>query len=190
MKDYKIGKVVSKSWQTIVRYKEDDVTMIANPSKSIKLYDEDRVLGFVNRMTGEFETVCRIPKQIVDPVLVARVACKFINEVPEVLLNKYYDRISIYDLDRKSRLRNIVVARQLAQFLYILISGKSTTRTGQLYGKKDHSTVVYSIKIMLNEMSSNKEFTEYMPELVNQIINPDKAEDDGIKQHLFNTCQQ
>ena len=67
-------------------------------------------------------------------------------------------KVSLQEMDSPSRKKNIVLARQTAMYLIRIFLKKSLKDICQLFGKKDHTTVLNSIKKVKSSLVKDKEF--------------------------------
>lgn len=78
----------------------------------------------------------------------------------ELIICAYF-RITLGQLNMKSRKRTIVTPRQLAHFYYKEYEkGMSLAEIGDLIGNKDHSTVLHSCKTVNNLTDTNKKYAQ------------------------------
>ena len=56
-----------------------------------------------------------------------------------------YFNLETVDLESKCRNRNLVVARQLAMYFIKKYTNLTLLKIGQLFGNRDHTTVIHSI---------------------------------------------
>lgn len=82
---------------------------------------------------------------------------------------KYYN-LTIFDLKSKSRLKKIVQARQIAMNLCKRYSKLSLKEIGNLFGQRDHTTVLFAINKFYSKTKINKEKIEEFNK-INQILN-------------------
>ena len=80
-------------------------------------------------------------------------------------------RISIEDLKGKDRTKNIVVARQTAMFLIKTLLRKSLNDIGYLFGGRDHSTVINSLKKVEKMQAQDPSFKRLLDTLHREIHN-------------------
>jgi len=71
-----------------------------------------------------------------------------------------YFRISITELVSGKRQRAYAYPRQMAMFLCRKMTGHSYKRIGAAFGKKDHSTVIYAVRRVEEEITRNPEVRE------------------------------
>jgi len=77
-------------------------------------------------------------------------------------------RVSIDDLRSRSRKRSISFPRQMAMFLTRKYTKKSLADIGDMYNR-DHSTVLYAIKVITKDMSRETSIREQVELLCNKI---------------------
>jgi chromosomal replication initiator protein len=66
------------------------------------------------------------------------------------------------------RRQNIVLARQTAMYLCRKLLGVSYPALGRIFGGKDHSTVLYSVKKIEELQQDDQEINDMLKELANQ----------------------
>lgn len=69
------------------------------------------------------------------------------------------------DLSSKSRKQNIVQARQLAMYLIHKYTETTYSQIGRMYGKRDHSTVLYACNQVGRRIGVDKTFRREVEEL-------------------------
>lgn len=82
-----------------------------------------------------------------------------------------YFQISVEDIRSKKRSSNIAFPRQIAMYLCRNLTNESFPKIGIEFGGKDHSTVMHSVDKIESEMKVNKELTNIIEKLKNDIIN-------------------
>ncbi len=75
------------------------------------------------------------------------------------------------DLESKSRKRAIVQARQIAMYLSKKFTKASLEQIGKKIGKKDHATVIYSLKVVNDLMDTDKKFRKIVSEIEEALYN-------------------
>jgi chromosomal replication initiator protein len=80
-------------------------------------------------------------------------------------------KIPVETLFGKTRKRSIVIARQLSMYLAKTMTDKSLKNIGEVFGGRDHSTVIYSIKTVQDLMETDTFFKETVLELEKKIKN-------------------
>lgn len=86
---------------------------------------------------------------------------------PEVIMEAVANRFQMdqREITGSKRHQNIVLARQVAMLLCREELGLSYPALGRLFGGKDHSTVLYSIKKIITLQANNKDMKELMAAL-------------------------
>ena len=69
----------------------------------------------------------------------------------------------------KSRKRSIVRPRQLAMFLAKDLTNKSYPEIGELFGGRDHTTVLHAYRKVTDLMSENSDMDEDRQKIVNKL---------------------
>ena len=78
-------------------------------------------------------------------------------------------RLSVDDLSGSSRVQAIVQARQIAMYLCRDQTNLSLPKIGQLFGNRDHTTVLYATKKIGNDMSRKREIYSHVTEILTRI---------------------
>lgn len=73
-----------------------------------------------------------------------------------------YFNIPVEQMNLPTRKREIVEARQIAMFFAKYETGKSLAIIGVWIGDKDHATIMHSIKVVKNMISTDKQFKNQM----------------------------
>ncbi len=104
-------------------------------------------------------------QRTIDVDLAREVVRKFVKEAQRELTldhiqNQVADHynISVDKLKAKTRKRPIVIARQLSMFLAKSLTNKSLKTIGEMFGGRDHSTVIYSCRAVQDMMDTDREF--------------------------------
>lgn len=90
-----------------------------------------------------------------------------IKKIKQIVSDEY--KISIKVLTGKSRIAEVVLARQLTMYLSRMLIDESYSKIGLEFGGKDHTTVINAIKKIENAMNENKEFKKYVNTLKKNI---------------------
>ncbi len=77
--------------------------------------------------------------------------------------------VSLDKLQGKTRKRSIVIARQLSMFLAKKLTDKSLKSIGEMFGGRDHSTVIYSCKTVQDLMETDAIFKDTVTDLEKKI---------------------
>ncbi len=85
----------------------------------------------------------------------------------EFIKNLVADHFSVpvEKLGGKTRKRQFVIARQLSMYLAKHLTDKSLKAIGEMFGGRDHSTVIYSIKTVQDLMETDLVFKDTVSEL-------------------------
>lgn len=78
-------------------------------------------------------------------------------------------KVPVERLHQETRKRNIVIARQLSMFLAKKLTNKSLKSIGEMFGGRDHSTVIYSCKAVQDMMDTDLIFKDTVSELEKKI---------------------
>jgi len=81
---------------------------------------------------------------------------------------QYYN-VKLSELLGKSRKRSIVRPRQLAMFLAKDLTNKSYPEIGELFGGRDHTTVLHAYRKVTDLLSENNELDEDKQKIVNKL---------------------
>jgi len=84
------------------------------------------------------------------------------------LVADHFD-LPVDKLGGKTRKRQIVIARQLSMYLAKNLTDKSLKNIGEMFGGRDHSTVIYSIKTVQDLMETDLVFKDTVAELEKKI---------------------
>lgn len=77
--------------------------------------------------------------------------------------------VSSEDIRSKARSGNVSSARQVAMYIVRDITQMSTTSIGEEFGGRDHSTVVYAIQKVEEDMSQNQQFSATVNDIIKNI---------------------
>lgn len=115
-------------------------------------------------------------RRSIDLDLANEVVRNFISAVNNEITVEYIQRmvaehfnITVDKLQSPTRKRSIVIARQLSMYLAKQSTDKSLKSIGELFGGKDHSTVIYSCKTVQDLMDTDTDFKETVQELAKKI---------------------
>jgi len=81
---------------------------------------------------------------------------------------KFYN-LSADDLKGQSRTRNIANARQIAMYIIRRLTNFTLVDIGDVFGGRDHSTVLTSITKVEDTISSNKEYSQTIKDIISNI---------------------
>jgi chromosomal replication initiator protein len=77
--------------------------------------------------------------------------------------------VQVDKLQGKTRKRSIVIARQLSMYLAKQLTDKSLKSIGEMFGGRDHSTVIYSCKTVQDLMETDVVFKDTVVDLEKKI---------------------
>lgn len=115
-------------------------------------------------------------KRMIDMKLVKEVIRQFVSQVDreisvdniKLLVAKYFD-VPVEKLHSKTRLRNVVMARQLSMYLAKNYTNSSLKMIGDSFGGRDHSTVIHSLKAVQDMMDTDLLFKDKVNALVKKV---------------------
>lgn len=80
-------------------------------------------------------------------------------------------QIDTEEIQKKSRKKEVVIARQTAMYLANKYTEASTTAIGRIIGGKNHATVIYSCKAIRSQQEVDKKFREELKQIEDLITN-------------------
>ncbi len=112
----------------------------------------------------------------IDLELTKEVIKKFIKEINKEITVEFIQKlvadhfkVPVETLAGKTRKRSIVVARQLSMYLAKNMTNKSLKSIGEMFGGRDHSTVIYSCKTVQDLLDTDDAIKEDVNELERKI---------------------
>lgn len=121
-------------------------------------------------------------KTVIDLDLVRDVVSQFVSQENQSIsvenikkLVAEHFQVPIEKLHGKTRKRTVVIARQLSMYLAKNFTTDSLKSIGSVFGGKDHSTVIYSIKAVKDLMDTDALFKDTVTELEKKVqlsLNP------------------
>jgi chromosomal replication initiator protein len=112
----------------------------------------------------------------IDIPLAKEVIKNFISEMNREITVEYIQnlvaehfQLSVDSLQGQTRKRQVVIARQLSMFLAKKLTDQSLKGIGEIFGGRDHSTVIYSIKTVQDLMETDAIFKDTVAELERKI---------------------
>lgn len=112
----------------------------------------------------------------IDITLAKRVLKNFVNEInkeitPEVIQRTVaeYFSLEVERLQSSTRVRQVVLARQISMFLVKEYTDQSLKAIGSIFGGRDHSTVLYSIKTVRDLMETDEDLKNTLEEIDRKI---------------------
>jgi chromosomal replication initiator protein len=76
-------------------------------------------------------------------------------------------------LQSKRRTKDVTVPRQVAMYVIKETLGISLVRIGELFGGRDHSTVIHSIRKVEEQMEKDEEFRAQVQAALAEVRGPD-----------------
>ncbi|RSX54536.1 chromosomal replication initiator protein DnaA [Bifidobacterium dolichotidis] len=83
-----------------------------------------------------------------------------------------YFHLTFDDLVGRSRTKNVALARQIAMYLTREMTSMSLVDIGQVFGGRDHTTVMHNCDRISSEMGSKQEIYNYVMELTVRLKQP------------------
>jgi chromosomal replication initiator protein len=80
-----------------------------------------------------------------------------------------YYRISSDEIYGKSRTSAVATARQIAFYLCRTQTNLSLPKIGQIFGNRDHTTVLYGYNKIADEMKNRRELYNQVSEIINRV---------------------
>jgi len=115
-------------------------------------------------------------KRNIDIKLVKEVIRQFVSQVDKEisvenikqLVAKFFD-VPIEKMQSKTRMREVVMARQLSMYLAKNYTNSSLKVIGDSFGGRDHSTVIHSLKTVKDMMDTDTIFKDKVNSLVKKV---------------------
>src|SRR5690606_22832349 len=111
---------------------------------------------------------------LVQTILKDMIALEDDNQIsPTDIIDKTaeYFKLSVDDLYGSSRSQTIALARQIAMYLCRELTSLSLPKIGQLFGNRDHTTVMYANKKIEGLMKERHSIYANVTDLTNRIRN-------------------
>lgn len=112
----------------------------------------------------------------IDIDLAKEVIRSFVTQINKEITVEYIQKlvaehfnIPVEKLQGETRKRSIVIARQLSMYLAKNMTDKSLKAIGEIFGGRDHSTVIYSCKTVQDLMETDPFFKDTVAELERKI---------------------
>lgn len=160
----------------ILRYKMDKKNLLISENLLLKIASAcgksvREMEGVLNRikMMGDLHEKGLSQEhieRILEPLIIQECSPENIQEQVAKVFH-----ISIEDLKGKDRTKNIVIARQTAMFLIKTLLKKSLNDIGRLFGGRDHSTVINSLKKVEKMQVQDPSFKRVLDDLHREIHN-------------------
>ncbi|MBK8347138.1 MAG: chromosomal replication initiator protein DnaA [Saprospiraceae bacterium] len=115
-------------------------------------------------------------KRVIDMKLVKDVIRQFVSQVDrevsveniKLLVAKHFD-VPVEKLQAKTRMRDVVIARQLSMYLAKNYTNSSLKTIGDSFGGRDHSTVIHSLKTVQDMIDTDMLFKDKVNALVKKV---------------------
>ncbi len=115
-------------------------------------------------------------KRNIDMKLVKDVIRQFVSQVDreisveniKILVAKHFD-VPVEKLQSKTRMRNVVMARQLSMYLAKNYTNSSLKMIGDYFGGRDHSTVIHSLKAVQDLLDTDLLFKDKVTALMKKV---------------------
>ncbi|UBM61003.1 chromosomal replication initiator protein DnaA [Marinilongibacter aquaticus] len=147
--DYEVIEYLAHSIDSNVRELEGVIiSLIAQASLTQRVIDLELAKRTLNHIVTESEKEVNI------------------DTIVSVVTEHYGVRIA--DLKSKSRLRSIVIPRQIAMYLTKELTNLSLKSIGYHFGGRDHSTVIHAIQTVNDLMDTDKDMHETVNKLMQQ----------------------
>lgn len=112
----------------------------------------------------------------IDIDLAKEVVRNFVTEINKEITVEFiqklvaeYFKVPVETLNGKTRKRSIVIARQLSMYLAKNMTDRSLKALGEVFGGRDHSTVIYSCRTVQDLMETDPFFKETVSDLEKKI---------------------
>ena len=86
-----------------------------------------------------------------------------------------YFHLTFDDIVGRTRTKNIALARQIAMYLAREMTSMSLVDIGEVFGGRDHTTVMHAYTRISNEMQEKREIYNYVMELTVRLKQPANA---------------
>jgi len=123
-------------------------------------------LGAISSLTNH-ELTLELAKSELKHLLEGREKVITIDLVQKVVAEEFGVKIS--DLKSKRRTKAVVLPRQVAMYLCRTLTGASLPETGNVFGGKDHSTVIHSLKVVEEKKEKDPELRARIEMLIKQL---------------------
>jgi chromosomal replication initiator protein len=148
-------------------------------AKEIKDYICSHIKNNIRELEGVVISLVAqstLNKKVIDMKLVKEVIRQFVSQVDKEisvenikqLVAKYFD-VPLEKLQSKTRMREVVVARQLSMYLAKNYTNSSLKVIGDSFGGRDHSTVIHSLKTVQDMMDTDLLFKDKVNTLVKKV---------------------
>jgi len=125
---------------------------------NIELNKITSLVDSFNKQEYQFEIIIQVIKKEPKKYL-------SLQQVMQIVCSKM--KIHSDYLNMKSREKTIVLPRQMAHYIASKKTKNTLSEIGFYFGGVDHSTVLYSIKNIKNQLETDKQFRELYQEFLN-----------------------
>lgn len=155
--------------------------------QDVLTYIAQRISSNIRELEGSLLRVtafANLTKQPIDSGLAEMVLKDIISDPEETIINPtlilgqtagYFD-LTIDQLTSSNRSRKVVEARQIAMYLCRELTDLSLPKIGEVFGGRDHSTVMYANKKIQQQMTQRRETYNYVTELTSRIKQKARSE--------------
>ncbi len=148
-------------------------------SEDIKEYICHHIKNNIRELEGVIISLVAqssLNRRTIDIKLVKEVIKQFVSNVDKeisvdnikLLVAKHFD-VPVEKLHSKTRMREIVMARQLSMYLAKNYTNSSLKTIGDSFGGRDHSTVIHSLKAVQDLMDTDLLFKDSVNALVKKV---------------------
>ena len=168
--ELRIAIFKSKAMAMNVDLSNDVLTYIAENTKS----NVRQIEGIIKKL-GAYKTVLNKGKDITVEdarTLLSNVICGA--EPPEAIAERVITTVAARygvppeDIKGTRRSKEIVTARQIAIYVVNHVTNLTLKSTGNIFGGKDHSTILYSIQSVTDQMRKDVSFEHEVDEIMKE----------------------
>lgn len=126
----------------------------------------NRLIGFT-RLTNKKLTLEVAQEQLKDIFTSPKQSNISVDMIIQVIA--FHFGIPVAEIKGKSRKANVVYPRQLAMYIARTNTEFSTTEIGQIFGGRDHSTVIYAVEKIETRKNENAQEEDRIQQIINKI---------------------
>jgi len=127
-------------------------------------FNRVNAFSFLNRKPITIELAVESLKDLFPKEKASQITPQFIQEIVAL-----HFKIKTDDLTSKRRTRNVTVPRQLAMFLCRELTDLSLPKIGEIFGGRDHTTVIHAYEKVNRERLENSKLASLIAELSTRI---------------------
>ena len=127
-------------------------------------FNRVNAFSFLNRKTITIDLAIEALKDLFPKEKASQVTPQLIQEIVAL-----HFKIKIDDLISKRRTRNVTVPRQLARFLCRELTDGSLPRIGEIFGGRDHTTVIHAYEKVNRERMEDSKLASLLTDLSTRI---------------------